>query len=400
MTMQLCPPEHCTGCGVCAAVCAQQCIAMRADARGFLHPEIDADRCLGCGVCRDTCPVLHPSPVSEAPPKAFVARSQGSREGSSSGGVFPILAGAVIRRGGVVWGAAWEKDLRSVKHQPADSEQALGALCGSKYLPSDCSQAYQQIRAQLEAGKTVYFSGTPCQAAGLRAVLGGGHPRLIIQSIVCHGVPAPAVWNACLNEVEEKGDALERVDFRYRPGPFHEEQAKLKYASGAVRCTRKTEHPFFRGYIKNLYLRRACHACPFKGEKDAADLTLGDAWGAERDPAAPNDGLGLSAVLLRTERGTALWEAVSEQCVSAPWDLKALEHANPALCAPSPVSELSAPFWDRFSREPFGRLIDELCPRSGKERLKALVPQPIKRLLKRKKLPAAGSEKIAKGEES
>ncbi len=44
--------DACIGCGLCAAQCPRQAIAM-----GMRHNEIDQNRCVRCGRCYDNCPV-------------------------------------------------------------------------------------------------------------------------------------------------------------------------------------------------------------------------------------------------------------------------------------------------------------------------------------------------------
>lgn len=43
----------CKGCGICAAFCPRECIAMGEDGNPVVK---DADRCTGCGFCEIHCP--------------------------------------------------------------------------------------------------------------------------------------------------------------------------------------------------------------------------------------------------------------------------------------------------------------------------------------------------------
>lgn len=43
----------CKGCGICAAFCPRECIAMGEDGNPVVQ---DADRCTGCGFCEIHCP--------------------------------------------------------------------------------------------------------------------------------------------------------------------------------------------------------------------------------------------------------------------------------------------------------------------------------------------------------
>ena len=80
---------------------------------------------------------------------------------SSSGAVFPVLAAEIIQRGGIVFGAAFDKNF-DVIHTAAETLSELTALCSSKYvqsrIPADC---YSQVKKALSDGRWVYFSGMP-----------------------------------------------------------------------------------------------------------------------------------------------------------------------------------------------------------------------------------------------
>ena len=92
------------------------------------------------------------------------------RAHSSSGGAFWALAKPVIDSGGVVYGAAFDKNL-TVKHIRCTDEAELRLCCGSKYVQSDVGSSFASVRDDLYAGKTVLFSGTPCQVAGLKSYM-------------------------------------------------------------------------------------------------------------------------------------------------------------------------------------------------------------------------------------
>lgn len=55
---------------------------------------------------------------------------------------------------------------------------------------------------------------------------------------------------------------------------------------------------YMKGFLKNLYLRPSCYACPAKCGKSGADYTLADFWGASTYVGDFDDDKGLSAVLV------------------------------------------------------------------------------------------------------
>ena len=103
---------------------------------------------------------------------AAVNRSDDVRRESSSGGVFHALASHVIEDlGGVVYGCAFDENLRAVHIRCEDLDQAKRCM-GSKYSQSVMDNSIQNVADDLKRGRTVLFTGTPCQVAAVRAACG------------------------------------------------------------------------------------------------------------------------------------------------------------------------------------------------------------------------------------
>lgn len=92
---------------------------------------------------------------------------------SASGGAFAVLAENVLKKDGVVYGAALplENGKLEPKHLRIDTVERLPELQGSKYVQSAIGDTYAQAQKDLLDGKRVLFSGTPCQIAGLKQYL-------------------------------------------------------------------------------------------------------------------------------------------------------------------------------------------------------------------------------------
>ena len=75
------------------------------------------------------CPVLNESSRSKAS-KIYAVRTTDSsvRMSSSSGGFFSVLASKVIAEGGIVYGAAFSSDFKSVKHIGIEKAEDIGKL--------------------------------------------------------------------------------------------------------------------------------------------------------------------------------------------------------------------------------------------------------------------------------
>ena len=114
------------------------------------------------------------------------------REASSSGGLFTLLAEETLRRGGVVFGARFD-EVWSVCHDYTETIERLAPFRGSKYLQSRIGESYRQAEQFLKDGRTVLFTGTPCQIKGLVHYLGHTYDNLTMVDVVCHGVTSPMV---------------------------------------------------------------------------------------------------------------------------------------------------------------------------------------------------------------
>ena len=130
--------SRCCGCGGCMAACPFGAITMITDREGFAYPRVDPKKCRNCGRCEAVCPMgKHGETQKERLYLGVQAKSDEIRFSSSSGGFFPVLAGYVLRKGGVVFGAAMERD-GSVVHRGIQTGDALSSLQKTKYVHLSC----------------------------------------------------------------------------------------------------------------------------------------------------------------------------------------------------------------------------------------------------------------------
>ncbi|MBQ6706116.1 MAG: Coenzyme F420 hydrogenase/dehydrogenase, beta subunit C-terminal domain [Clostridia bacterium] len=324
--------EGCSGCHGCATVCPKGCITMLRDDEGFLYPHVNEQSCVDCGLCEQVCPILHPLSKNE-PPQALAVMNKDDtvRFESSSGGVFTLLAEAVIDRGGVVFGAAFDERF-AVRHIPVKTKEDLSRLRGSKYLQSTIGDTYRQAQALLQAGTPVLFTGTPCQIEGLYGYLRQEYDHLITADIICHGVPSPAVWDEYIRYRE--GDAaspVETVSFRYKKDGWKGFLLRLVFKNGREHKQPRSADVYMQGFLKNLSLRPSCYACSFKSFERAADITLADFWGVANVHPDMDDDKGTSLVFVHSKKGQALIQDLLSDCVSCPTDAKKAGERNHAM---------------------------------------------------------------------
>lgn len=327
--------DSCTGCTSCASVCPKGCITMRADSDGFWYPVVDSTACVGCGLCEKVCPILGSSkPAHE--PAAWAARSKDTkmRLASSSGGVFTELARYILSMGGAVYGAVYDGHFRVV-HGCAEDEAGLARLRGAKYAQSDLDGIFREVRARLERGQQVLFSGTPCQAAGLLAFLRRPYENLTTVDFVCHGVPSPMAWAAYIKSL---GD-VQSVNLRAKDTGWSRYRYchRIEIRNGA-RLIPNGESLYMKLFVGDHINRPSCADCRFKGYARVSDLTIGDFWGIWDIAPEMDDDRGTSLVLVQSPKGAELWESVSPKLTRKPVTPEEASRQNPSLLVSSPPS--------------------------------------------------------------
>lgn len=381
--------ELCTGCSACAACCPSNAISMCADVEGFLRPVIDQVRCCECGKCQRTCPinyhVIREDGRRQIRAFAVAAADDAILASSSSGGVFTLLAEYVLRADGVVFGAAFSDDFKSVSHIAVKHRADLWKLQGSKYLQSELGTSYEEVGALLRENRLVCFSGTPCQVAGLRAWLGGDNPNLITVDVLCHGVPSPGVWSAYLSSVlRGRKEKLSGISFRDKSNGWSEFCIKMDFQSGRRMLRKQKQDLYFRAFLSNLTLRKSCYRCQYKGTDDCSDISLGDFWGIGKINPLLNDERGVSLVVIRSGKAQQIWDNIA--CRLRFCEEVSLQEAgryNTAMnhsVRPAPGREA---FFKDCVQADILKSLARYAPLTPKERIRLLIPSRLKRALKK-----------------
>lgn len=303
----ICPRDRCTGCAACINICPQECINMISDTEGFLYPVVDQERCTNCGFCRDICPILHIDELDlRVPQKVYACwnNDEETRFRSSSGGAFSALAEHVLGEGGVVFGAAFDDDMK-VKHVFISKKEELQQLRGSKYVQSDIGYTYLEVKKFLEQERKVLFSGTPCQVAALYAIIGKQSENLLTCDLLCKGVPSPGLFAKYVGYLEQRFKAkLGGINFRSKHRGWEVRSTAAVFNNGRQHILRDANDSFYYGFSQNLTLRCSCYQCPYASIKRNGDITLGDFWGIGDSFLFDHDTKnGVSVVLVNSEKG-------------------------------------------------------------------------------------------------
>ena len=306
--------DNCSGCHACANVCPQSCILMVSDDEGFWYPQVDKDKCIDCGLCEKVCPIIHKwQPDESRTTTAMVAlnKNEEIRLRSSSGGIFTLLAEEIIAQGGVVFGAAFTNDFKSVHHICVSSTVDIGRLRGSKYIQSKTEDSYIQAKKFLDKGIKVLFTGTPCQIGGLYSFLRKDYDNLYTQDIICHGVPSPFIWEKYLEERERKAASkTQQMFFRHKKYGWKTYAVLFEFSNNTAYVKSFQEDSFMKAFLSNSCLRPSCHHCSFRNPIRQADITLADFWGIHEVFPEFDDDKGTSLVLIHSDRGQSLFDSI------------------------------------------------------------------------------------------
>ena len=305
--------SECCGCTACQQICPVQCIVMTSDEEGFLYPKINEGQCIGCQKCEAVCPIQTP-PLVKGKTQTYVgyAKNEKIRRRSSSGGIFSLAAEYVLKRGGAVFGAAFD-DALAVHHICVESEEDLDKLRGSKYVQSSLENTYAQAEEYLIDGRWVLFSGTACQIAGLKNYLGKEYDRLLTIDVLCHGVPSPKIWKLYLEEQERKHHGkITSIQFRDKRLGWKLYSIRILFADGGEYAVPFPDDVFMNMFLANIDLRPACHDCRFKEFPRVSDMTIGDCWGIENYMPEMDDDKGTSLFMVHSPKGERILEAIRE----------------------------------------------------------------------------------------
>lgn len=306
--------QNCCGCTACVAVCPKGCITMCEDHEGFLYPVVDKKACIDCTACEKVCPILNASQEVPFKQTGHIVQNRVEKvlRESTAGGAFTAIAKYIISKGGVVFGVELSKEL-AARHIFVENESELYKFRNSKYVQSIVGGGtFQQVKSFLKQGKTVCFSGTPCQIEGLKNYLSKDYENLITVDVVCRAVPSPLVFRKYV-EYQEKvlGGKIQTVRFR-------DKQYGYKYSTLNVVTDRNhgnyhrgvESDPWLRAFFSNICDRPSCHDCRFRKQYRRSDFTIWDCFHVGRFSKELDNDKGATRILIHTDKGRRLFEEI------------------------------------------------------------------------------------------
>ena len=139
------------------------------------------------------------------------------------------------------------------------------------------------------------------------------------------------VYLKYFNELEEEYKSkIKKINFRDKRNGWKDFGTSVVFENGKEYfCSQKRE-PFYRGFIKNLYLRPSCYNCQYKSFPRLSDITLADFWGINL--IAENEIYkGVSLLLINSNKGKHYLEEISKYISKEQKTLKDATLKNPCI---------------------------------------------------------------------
>lgn len=358
----------CSGCTACMNICSHDAITMEKNEEGFLYPVRHNDICVNCGLCENICPFEHQVYKNDSP-LVYAAYDKKERTGSSSGGIFYTIARYVINQGGIVYGAAYDDELK-VMHRSARTIQELEALRGSKYVQSDLNDCFKQIKDELKKGTLVYFTGVGCQVAGLYAYLRKDYSNLLTSDVVCHGVSSQHLFNMHLNYIGAKYNS-KVIKYSFRELKYWLTREKAIMENGKILYKYDgNRSPYLYALGLGYSDRYSCFNCKFAKLPRQGDLTLADYWGVADFFPLLDTSHGVSLLLVNNSKGHNIFDKIKKQIVFYKSSLEDCVKHNINIIHPIEEPSIRKDFYNILEKDGYEKMANTIlvCPEKMRNR--------------------------------
>lgn len=384
----------CCGCTACEAVCPQNCIRMEPDQDGFRYPVVNKQQCIGCKRCINVCPVrgkekktyIYDKSKEEMTqevlktankPLAYACyyHDDKVRKNSTSGGIFTAIAQYVLKHNGIVYGVGYDEHF-NIKHFSAENDKALEAFRGSKYVQSDQSGIYREVKCHLVDHRMVLYTGTPCQVAGLKKYLIKDYDNLITIDLFCHGVGSPSYWQKYLADMTKKYKSpVQSLYFREKTYGYNSTCMAIYFQNGKSSHRDHDSDLYLSPFSKCYIFRPSCYACAFKTLEHTADFSIGDYWNTSTLNAEYEKADGCTLMLCHSEKSKTILQSIQDSISTEEvslYDALLINggHQPSMYITSSKKPEKQDEFMIKCRSESIGKLVKEYMPMRLKTKIK------------------------------
>ena len=266
----------------------------------------------------------------------------------SSGGGFTAISDQILNKGGVVYGCVMDEKIRC-RHSRATNKDERDKMRGSKYIQSDIKEIFQQIKEDLENGKLVLFTGTPCQNFAVQNYLSVSKiciEKLVTMEVICHGVGSKMFLKDYIHnlEVKYRGKAI-KVNFRAKHHRGQKQDMEVVFDNKKQYNASSTKYDWFYSvYLKNLILRPSCYECPFAQKERFSDLTIADHWGYQDEKA-------YSLIVSNTPAGHEIMYMIMSNQKDDVEEISESEVRQPHMVQPCAKPDQRDKFWNIYQTQ-------------------------------------------------
>lgn len=269
----VCLQDKCTGCMACADICQHGAVTIE-DSIIAYNAVIDPTKCIACKACERVCQINYPL-VKKEPilwQQDWAANLE-IRKKSSSGGAAAVFEREFDRAGGYVCSCVFSEGC--FIYRMCHREDEVQQFAGSKYVKSNPSGIYPQVKEKLKQGKKVLFVGLPCHVAAVKNFVGSKlFERLYTIDLICHGTPSLKILTLFLKQ--HNTDIADVGDICFRNSNIYYLQCDQKPVA-VKNCLDK----YSMGFMYSLFHTESCYECHYADTQRISDITIGDSWGSE-----------------------------------------------------------------------------------------------------------------------
>lgn len=307
--------SECANCGACLNSCP--CDAIVVDTTEYFYAvKIDESKCTNCGKCLRVCPV-HSGQKNLNIKGAYGGwhTDKEVRKTSSSGGAFTAIAEYVLKKNGIVYGAAYSDDCREVLVRNTE-ETTLDNIKRSKYVESSVYFSFRKIKKELDQNRVVLFCGTPCQVAGLHSYLNKNYDNLITADFACGGLTSHKLYESRIDELEKKySSKVKSVNFRSGIYGWKQYGLLITFENGRKYKMPSILDPYLFAFMHARYGNRLnCSNCLFR-DNHYSDFIIADFWRYNDYSNLPNDECGISLVLTNSNKAECLMREIQPNMI-------------------------------------------------------------------------------------
>lgn len=168
---------------------------------------------------------------------AGYSKSTTVRNKTTSGGITAALAYEILKdNNGIVFGATWADDFKSVQIIQVDSmPDYFAKIAKSKYNFSFLPKL-TEVQKLLDSNKNILFTGSPCQIGYLKEFLKRDYDNLFTVDVLCNGQSRPEILRSFIEKQEsiEKSKVI-ALDMRHQ----HQSILYLKFQNGKTKIFKR-----------------------------------------------------------------------------------------------------------------------------------------------------------------